>query len=125
MPRTFREICNLTHVSEKVLGQCYKLELTFNLTPGSSAARSGTPGIAGPEVLLVRYCNHLDLPPHDMQGHYRRCERAWYRGWTQPRVDRSEREDYQARVPSVLRGPCQAGQGVDSRRESEHEPLTS
>ncbi|KAF8256702.1 hypothetical protein EI94DRAFT_1763529 [Lactarius quietus] len=52
-------ICNLTHVSKKVLGQCYKaLEQAFNLTPGSSAARSG------PEDLLVRYCNHLDLPPH-------------------------------------------------------------
>ena len=24
VPRTFREICNLTHVSKKVLGQCYK-----------------------------------------------------------------------------------------------------
>ena len=107
-------------MSKKVLGQCYKaLEQAFNLTPESSAARSGTSGVTGPEDLLVRYCNHLDLPPHDMQGHYRRC------GWTQPRVDRSEREDYQARVPSVLRGPCQAGQGVDSRRESEHEPLTS
>jgi transcription initiation factor TFIIB len=62
VPRTFREICNLTHVSKKVLGQCYKaLEQAFNLTPGSSAARSG---VAGPEGLLVRYCNHLDLPPH-------------------------------------------------------------
>ncbi|KAN0140359.1 Cyclin-like protein [Lactarius tabidus] len=65
VPRTFREICNLTHVSKKVLGQCYKaLEQAFNLTPGSSAARSGAAGVAGPEDLLVRYCNHLDLPPH-------------------------------------------------------------
>ena len=65
VPRTFREICNLTHVSKKVLGQCYKaLEQAFNLTPGSSAARAGATGVAGPEDLLVRYCNHLDLPPH-------------------------------------------------------------
>lgn len=65
VPRTFREICNLTHVSKKVLGQCYKqLEQAFNLTPGASADRhSSTPsGITGPEDLLIRYCNHLDLP---------------------------------------------------------------
>ncbi|KAI0920972.1 hypothetical protein AcW1_004897 [Taiwanofungus camphoratus] len=68
VPRTFREICNLTHVSKKVLGQCYKaLEQAFNLTPGASAVdrQSNTPNAArGPEDLLVRYCNHLDLPPN-------------------------------------------------------------
>ncbi|KAI0797005.1 cyclin-like protein [Abortiporus biennis] len=66
VPRTFREICNLTHVSKKVLGQCYKaLEQAFNLTPGASADRNATPnGVTGPEDLLVRYCNHLDLPPN-------------------------------------------------------------
>ncbi|KAI9465106.1 cyclin-like protein [Lactarius psammicola] len=65
VPRTFREICNLTHVSKKVLGRCYKvLDRAFNLTPGSNAAHSGATGIAGPEDLLGRYCNHLDLPPH-------------------------------------------------------------
>ncbi|GJE84059.1 cyclin-like protein [Phanerochaete sordida] len=66
VPRTFREICNLTHVSKKVLGQCYKqLEQAFNLTPGASDrhAASATSG-TGPEDLLVRYCNHLDLPPN-------------------------------------------------------------
>ena len=31
---------------------------------GSSAARAGATGVAGPDDLLVRYCNHLDLPPH-------------------------------------------------------------
>jgi transcription initiation factor TFIIB len=67
VPRTFREICNLTHVSKKVLGQCYKaLEQAFNLTPGASAGRdTKTPSSAtGPEDLLVRYCNHLALPPN-------------------------------------------------------------
>ena len=67
VPRTFREICNLTHVSKKVLGQCYKaLEQAFNLTPGASQDRhSITPsGTTGAEDLLVRYCNHLDLPPN-------------------------------------------------------------
>ncbi len=64
VPRTFREICNLTHVSKKVLGQCYKaLEQAFNLTPGASTTthNSSSP-TTGPENLLVRYCNHLDLP---------------------------------------------------------------
>ncbi|KAI9443530.1 cyclin-like protein [Lactarius indigo] len=62
VPRTFSEICSLTHVSKKLVGRCYKaLERAFNLTPRSSAARSGG---AEPEDLMVRYCNHLDLPPH-------------------------------------------------------------
>lgn len=64
VPRTFREICNLTHVSKKVLGQCYKaLEQAFNLAPGANSNNhpSATP-TTGPENLLVRYCNHLDLP---------------------------------------------------------------
>jgi len=65
VPRTFREICNLTHVSKKTLGQCYKaLEQAFNLTPGSSAHATAPGSTTGPENLLVRYCNHLDLPPN-------------------------------------------------------------
>jgi len=65
VPRTFREICNLTHVSKKVLGQCYKaLEQAFNLAPGASTNTiSPNSSSSGPENLLVRYCNHLDLPP--------------------------------------------------------------
>ncbi|KAF8918401.1 cyclin-like protein [Mucidula mucida] len=64
VPRTFREICNLTHVSKKVLGQCYKaLEQAFNLTPGASAAHPSLAPSTGPESLVIRYCNHLDLPP--------------------------------------------------------------
>jgi transcription initiation factor TFIIB len=63
VPRTFREICNMTHVSKKTLGQCYKaLEQAFNLS-GASAHNSTTASPStGPENLLVRYCNHLDLP---------------------------------------------------------------
>jgi len=65
VPRTFREICNLTHVSKKVLGQCYKaLEQAFNLSPGASAHSTAASPSTGPENLLVRYCNHLDLPPN-------------------------------------------------------------
>lgn len=60
VPRSFKEICNLTHVSKKTLGQCYKLlEAQFNLTPGGANARE--PVTTGPEDLLIRYCNHLDL----------------------------------------------------------------
>ncbi|TEB30042.1 cyclin-like protein [Coprinellus micaceus] len=66
VPRTFKEICNLTHVSKKVLGQCYKaLEQAFNLQPGAAAHANGP--TAGPEALLVRYCNHLNLLPN-VQG---------------------------------------------------------
>ncbi|KAH7907144.1 cyclin-like protein [Hygrophoropsis aurantiaca] len=65
VPRTFREICNLTHVSKKTLGQCYKaLEQAFNLAPGASAHSANAASTSGPENLLVRYCNHLDLPPN-------------------------------------------------------------
>jgi len=64
VPRTFREICTLTHVSKKVLGQCYKaLEQAFNLSPGASHNNNNRSVPTGPENLLVRYCNHLDLPP--------------------------------------------------------------
>ncbi|TDL29658.1 transcription initiation factor IIB [Rickenella mellea] len=69
VPRTFREICDLTHVSKKTLGQCYKaLEQAFNLTPGAQAQASSSsanaPSATGAEDLLIRYCNHLDLPPN-------------------------------------------------------------
>lgn len=63
VPRTFREICTLTHVSKKVLGQCYKaLEQAFNLSPGATHNNNSNSTPTGPENLLVRYCNHLDLP---------------------------------------------------------------
>ncbi|EFI27766.1 transcription initiation factor IIB [Coprinopsis cinerea okayama7 len=62
VPRTFREICNLTRVSKKMLGQCYKaLEQSLNLSGPESMPLANTP-TTGPEKLLVRYCNHLDLP---------------------------------------------------------------
>ena len=69
VPRTFREICSLTGVSKKTLGQCYKaMEQAFNLTISASVhgdRHITTPAAArGPEDLLVRYCNHLDLPPN-------------------------------------------------------------
>ncbi|KAH6914740.1 cyclin-like protein [Coprinopsis sp. MPI-PUGE-AT-0042] len=64
VPRTFKEICTLTHVPKKLLGQCCKqLEQAFKL----ALARGANAPSAGPEKLLVRYCNHLDLPPN-VQG---------------------------------------------------------
>jgi len=50
VPRTFREICNLTHVSKKTLGQCYKaLEQAFNLAPGAAANATAAGSTTGPE----------------------------------------------------------------------------
>jgi transcription initiation factor TFIIB len=84
VPRTFREIVELTNVPKKQIGQCYKaLERSFNLTPGATSANPNghagvndtgvnavdeIPGGAGstnstsPENLMARYCNYLDLP---------------------------------------------------------------
>lgn len=78
VPRTFREIVELTNVPKKLIGQCYKaLERAFNLTPGATAANpngieqradaneTGTgvgAGTTSPEDLMARYCNHLNLP---------------------------------------------------------------
>jgi transcription initiation factor TFIIB len=72
VPRTFREICNLTHVPKKTLGQCYKtLEQAFNLSSGAhqNATDGSKPDAANvkttrAEDLLSRYFNHLDLPPN-------------------------------------------------------------
>ncbi|KAG2002501.1 transcription initiation factor IIB [Coprinopsis cinerea AmutBmut pab1-1] len=60
VPRSFKDICSLTHVSKKMLGQCYKvLERAFT--------QVGAAPSSGPEGFLVRYCNYLDLPPN-VQG---------------------------------------------------------
>lgn len=67
VPRTFKEICHLTRVPKKTIGQCYKaIEQAFNLTQkteekGGGKSSVATPGTE-PEDLLARYCNHLDLP---------------------------------------------------------------
>lgn len=65
VPRTFREICTLTKVQKKVLGQCYKaLEQAFNLSPGATAQATNGTASTAPENLLLRFCNHLGLPPN-------------------------------------------------------------
>lgn len=59
VPRTFKEICQLTNVPKKTIGQCYKLlEGHFNLNSNKRPAST----TEGPEGLLSRYVNHLDLP---------------------------------------------------------------
>jgi len=69
VPRTFKEICHLTRVPKKTIGQCYKaMEQAFNLSQkvedkGATKSSLVTPGTE-PESLLARYCNHLDLPPN-------------------------------------------------------------
>ncbi|KAL0059653.1 transcription initiation factor IIB [Marasmius tenuissimus] len=75
VPRTFGEICSLTHVTKKALSQCCKaLERAFNLKPIPSqvaqSSESSEPSVSppepalpsNPEALVSRYCNQLDLP---------------------------------------------------------------
>lgn len=62
VPRTFKEICQLTNVPKKTIGQCYKLlesHLNLNAANGNGGP---APTVEGPEALLGRYVNHLDLP---------------------------------------------------------------
>jgi len=75
VPRSFKEICQLTRVPKKIIGQCFKvIEQAFNLTarPTNGHAANGNGGgqPAGgastgtsAEDLLARYCNYLDLHP--------------------------------------------------------------
>lgn len=66
VPRTFKEICHLTRVPKKTIGQCYKtIEQAFNLGQKVQDKDTSlvTPGTE-PESLLIRYCNYLGLPPN-------------------------------------------------------------
>ena len=48
VPRTFREIVELTNVPKKQIGQCYKaLERAFNLIPGATAANPSGHAVPG------------------------------------------------------------------------------
>jgi len=73
VPRTFREICNITKVNKKQLGQCYKvMESHFRLNVNGAGATSSTNRVdihlagsgskASAEELIPRFCNHLGLP---------------------------------------------------------------
>ncbi|KAG9103882.1 transcription initiation factor IIB [Ceratobasidium sp. 370] len=65
VPRTFKEIHQLTRVPKKTLGQCFKaFEQAFDLSrpaPADGADGSGPSGGTSAENLLNRYCNQLDL----------------------------------------------------------------
>ncbi|KAG8986451.1 transcription initiation factor IIB [Tulasnella sp. JGI-2019a] len=62
VPRTFKEICQLTNVPKKTIGQCYKvLENSLQLH-AINGTGGPAPVVEGPEALLGRYVNHLDLP---------------------------------------------------------------
>lgn len=73
VPRTFPEICSLTNVSKKHIGQCFKeMRLAFGLnnTGGGSVEGGGMEGGAtlslgigptGAVDLVGRFCNHLGL----------------------------------------------------------------
>ena len=70
VPRSFKEICQLTRVPKKTIGQCFKvIEQAFNLTarpvqPGQAPDANPTSGAStgtSAEDLLARYCNYLNL----------------------------------------------------------------
>lgn len=65
VPRTFKEIHQLTRVPKKTLGQCFKaFEQAFDLSrpaPTDGADGSGPAGGTSAENLLNRYCNQLHL----------------------------------------------------------------
>ncbi|VDB84983.1 unnamed protein product [Peniophora sp. CBMAI 1063] len=59
VPRTFQEMCLHAGVSKKALGGCFKvIRKKFDLQANADGPQSG------PEDLLVRYCNHLAMPPY-------------------------------------------------------------
>ncbi|KAG8763361.1 transcription initiation factor IIB, partial [Ceratobasidium sp. 423] len=65
VPRTFKEIHQLTRVPKKTLGQCFKaFEQAFDLSrpaPADGADGAGPAGGTSAENLLNRYCNQLHL----------------------------------------------------------------
>ena len=71
VPRTFREICQLTNVSQKLIGKCFKeMQAAYglNLHRGTeqvgAGADTGTDSAVSPTNavdLVARFCNHLGL----------------------------------------------------------------
>ncbi|PWN48997.1 putative SUA7-TFIIB subunit, factor E [Violaceomyces palustris] len=79
VPRTFPEICSLTSVSKKHIGQCFKeMQQAFGLNATGTGSVDGSRLPGGPDAatasttalgigptgaadLVVRYCNHLGL----------------------------------------------------------------
>ncbi|KAH8924413.1 transcription initiation factor IIB [Atractiella rhizophila] len=61
VPRTFKEICAVTKVKKKTMGQCFKaLEESLQLYGDGSTAYTGSKGHTA-EDLLPRFCSHLGL----------------------------------------------------------------
>jgi transcription initiation factor TFIIB len=71
VPRTFREICQLTNVSQKLIGRCFKeMQSAYglNLHRGNEqvgvSAEAGSDSAVSPTNavdLVARFCNHLGL----------------------------------------------------------------
>lgn len=63
VPRTFREICQLTNVSQKLIGRCFKeMQAAYGLNVGASAD-VGADAVSPTNAvdLVARFCNHLGL----------------------------------------------------------------
>jgi transcription initiation factor TFIIB len=60
VPRTFREICQLTNVSQKLIGKCFK---EMQSAYGLNQVEAGSDSVAATNAvdLIGRYCNHLGL----------------------------------------------------------------
>ncbi|UZJ56794.1 hypothetical protein CBS101457_006114 [Exobasidium rhododendri] len=60
VPRTFREICQLTSVSQKLIGKCFK---EMQSAYGLNQIEAGSDSVAATNAvdLIGRYCNHLGL----------------------------------------------------------------
>lgn len=70
VPRTFREICQLTNVSQKLIGKCFKeMQSAYGLNLHRAPDAGGANGIDADSAvsptnavdLVGRFCNHLGL----------------------------------------------------------------
>lgn len=62
VPRTFREICQLTNVSQKLIGKCFKeMQSAYGLNQIEAAGTDSAVSPTNAVDLVARYCNHLGL----------------------------------------------------------------
>jgi transcription initiation factor TFIIB len=64
--RTFKEICNLTKVSKKEIGRCYKLLQPHLIDPAGSTGTAGSL-----DSYVYRFCSQLDLGQDIVRGSLR------------------------------------------------------
>lgn len=73
VPRTFREICQLTNVSRELIGKCFKeMQAAYGLNLHRPPDAGGANGIDADSAvsttnaadLVARFCNHLGLDMH-------------------------------------------------------------